>query len=115
MSCGWTSLSAMRESIHAKVVLRAAQIRGGAVALSQALGVPLSEVQAWMRSETSIPEQVFVGLLDMIVEEAWRSLTNDRPSDDGGQATLISARKVSSAAHPSVPSARSVRGGRGGL
>jgi hypothetical protein len=71
----------MRESIHAKVVFRAAQISGGAVALSQALGVPLSVVQAWMRSEAPIPERLFARLLDMIVEDNLRTLATNRPSN----------------------------------
>ena len=72
----------VRESMHAKVVFRAAQIKGGAVALSQALDVPLSEVQAWMRSEAQIPEPVFARLLDMIVEDTLRTLMGNRPSAD---------------------------------
>ena len=68
--------------MHAKVVFRAAQIKGGAVALSQALGVPLSEVQAWMRSEAPIPEPVFARLLDIIVEDTLRTPTGNRPSAD---------------------------------
>ena len=105
MSCGWTSLSCMRESMHAKIVFRAAQIRGGAVALAQALGVPLSEVQAWMRSERPVPERVFARLLDTIVEDTLRTLTSNCPSD----------RKVISAAYPSLPSAQRLGGGRDGL
>ena len=54
------------------------------MALAQTLGVPLSEVQAWMRSETAIPERVFAELLDTIVEGTLRTLTSNRPSDDGG-------------------------------
>ena len=72
----------MRESVHVKVVLRAAEIRGGAEPLSRALGVPLREVQSWMRSEAPLPECVFAKLLDTIVEDALRDLA--RPTDDEG-------------------------------
>ena len=59
----------MRESLHCKVVFRAAQIVGGASALAEALEVSLREVQAWMRSEVPIPEPVYAELLDVIAED----------------------------------------------
>ena len=75
----------MRESMHVKVVFRAAQISGGAEALSQALGVPLREVQAWMRSEAPIPEEVFSRLLDTIIEDTLRKLNAKHSADRGLQ------------------------------
>ena len=71
----------MRESVHVKVVFRAAEIRGGAQALARALGVPLSEVQSWMRSETPLPERVLTELLDTIIEDALHKLA--RPANEG--------------------------------
>ena len=62
----------MRESVHVKVVLRAAEIKGGARPLSQALGVSLGEVQCWMRSEAPLPERIFAELLDTIIEYTLR-------------------------------------------
>ena len=66
----------MRESLHVKVVLRAAQIIGGASALAEALGVSLREVQAWMRSEVPIPESVYCELLDVIAEDTLGKLSS---------------------------------------
>ena len=65
----------MRESMHVKVVFRAAEISGGAEALARALGVPLSEVQSWMRSEAPVPDRVFAALLDAIIEDTLRELS----------------------------------------
>ena len=59
----------MRESLHVKVVFRAAEVMGGAAALAKAVGVPLQEVQAWMRSEAPIPAPVYFALLDAITED----------------------------------------------
>jgi hypothetical protein len=67
----------MRESVHVKVVFRAAEIRGGAESLSRTLGVSLSEVQSWMRSEAPVPDRVFAQLLDTIIDDTLRRLGNE--------------------------------------
>ena len=67
----------MRETFHVKVILRAAEITGGAVTLSQALGVSLHQVQVWMRGETPIPDVVMGRLLDTITDDTLRRLGND--------------------------------------
>jgi hypothetical protein len=69
--------------MQTKVIFRAAQIKGGAEALSRALGVPLSVVQAWMRSEAPMPARMLDELLDAILEDALRQLSLKPPANDG--------------------------------
>lgn len=64
----------MRESVHVKVVFRAARIKGGAEELARYLGVTLHEVQAWMRAEEPIPDRVYTILLDTIIEDTLQQL-----------------------------------------
>ena len=60
----------MRESLQAKVVFRAAQLRGGSSELALVLRVSVHDVQAWMRSDSPIPEPVYFELLDIIAKDA---------------------------------------------
>ena len=68
----------MRESLHAKVIFRAAQAMGGASALAEAVGVSVQEVQSWMRSEAPIPEPVYCALLDAITDDVLGKLRNQK-------------------------------------
>jgi DNA-binding transcriptional regulator YdaS (Cro superfamily) len=74
----------MQESVHVKVVFRAAQIKGGAGALAQALGVSLQEVQSWMRGEMPIPERVYLELLDAITEDVLREISGGSARSGNG-------------------------------
>jgi hypothetical protein len=73
------------ESLHVKVVLRATEIKGGAVPLAQALGISPSAVQAWMHSAGPVPERYFMQLLDLIAEETLRELTERSRTVDGSR------------------------------
>jgi hypothetical protein len=70
----------VRESLHSKILFRAVQVTGGTLALAKALGVSVTEIQAWMRSEAPIPEPVYFELLRTIADDAVGNLPNFRPS-----------------------------------
>ena len=58
----------MRATLHSKVAFRAAQIKGGAEELAQFLELPLETVQAWVRAETSVPDEYLFRLFDIFTE-----------------------------------------------
>lgn len=72
----------MRESLHSKIIFRAAHIKGGAGPLAQALGVSVPDVQAWMHSTSPLPDQHIGRLLDIIAEGALRDLDERNRSMD---------------------------------
>lgn len=84
----------MSESLHTRVIFHAAQIMGGAAALAQALGVSITEVQAWMRSEIPIPEPRYAELLDVIAEDTLNKLSDLGRADESGAGRLAEQRKV---------------------
>jgi hypothetical protein len=71
------------ESLHSRLVLRAADIKGGPGALAQALDVSLAAVQAWMRAAAPLPPWVFFALVDIIYEEQLRDIEHERSASEG--------------------------------
>lgn len=74
----------MRESPHTRVIFHAAQLKGGTSALADALGVSVTDLQAWMRSEVPIPARVYSDLLDVIAEDTLSKLTTGGRTDNSG-------------------------------
>lgn len=75
----------MGESLHVKLILRAAALVGGAAPLAKRLGVTLSDVQSWARSAVPVPSWVFVKLVDIISDETLREVSQyDRPNAGDG-------------------------------
>ena len=60
--------------MHSRIIFHAARVKGGAAPLARALGVPLTDVQAWMHAATPLPDRYLGRLLDIIAEETLRSL-----------------------------------------
>lgn len=78
----------MGESLHVRLILRAAEIMGGVAPLAQHLEVALSDVQSWARSSVPLPAWVFMKLVDIVADDALREVTQyERPNaGDGPQS-----------------------------
>jgi hypothetical protein len=73
------------ESLHVRLILRAAEIMGGVAPLAQHLGVALSDVQSWAGSAVPLPPWAFEKLVDIISDEALREVAQyGIPSARGG-------------------------------
>ena len=71
------------EDSYQAAVLRAAELVGGAVALSRRLQIPLDDLTQWMRGTSKPPAGIFLRLVDLVIEESRKaSLVPGEPSPE---------------------------------
>lgn len=58
----------MRHTVHTRALQRAAEMLGGADALCTLLGVPKRRLELWMRGQVSLPGDVFLRVVDILLE-----------------------------------------------
>jgi hypothetical protein len=51
-------------------VVRAAELVGGAAALSRRLQIPTSDLMQWIRGTSKPPMGIFLRLVDVVIEES---------------------------------------------
>lgn len=64
----------MARGVHAKALQRAAAIVGGDEALRAALQAEPAAFERWKRGEEDMPQEVFLRIVDIIVDTEVRSL-----------------------------------------
>ena len=56
-------------SVYSRALLRAAELVGGRDKLARVLRVPLSELDKWIAGEAKPPREVFLRVVDLILDE----------------------------------------------
>jgi len=56
-------------SVYSRALLRATELAGGRDKLARVLRVPLSELDKWIAGETKPPREVFLRVVDLILDE----------------------------------------------
>jgi hypothetical protein len=59
----------MTASVYSRALLRAAELLGGRDKLARALRVPKSEIDHWTAGDSKPPRDVFLRVVDMILDE----------------------------------------------
>lgn len=56
-------------TVYSRALLRAAELVGGRDKLARLLRVPLSEIDKWMAGDAKPPREVFLRVVDLILDE----------------------------------------------
>ena len=56
-------------TVHSRAVLRAAELLGGREKLARILRVPKAEIDKWISGEAKPPREVFLRVVDLILDE----------------------------------------------
>lgn len=67
----------MGDRIHERALLRAAGIVGGIDPLAEKLNVHPAVLVAWMRGTARVPDEVFLSVVDIVLERNFDSLRRD--------------------------------------
>jgi hypothetical protein len=57
-------------TVYSRALLRAAELLGGREKLARVLRVPMSEIDKWIGGETKPPREVFLRVVDLILDES---------------------------------------------
>lgn len=75
----------MRNSVQLRAIRRASEVLGGEDKLAERLGMPLSAIHLWCEGTALIPTDIFLRLVDIIVEQTIDDLTpGDQPRQQDG-------------------------------
>ena len=71
----------MGDRVHERALLRAAGILGGIDPLAAKLKVHPATLVAWMRGTTKVPDEVFLSVVDIVLERNLDGLKRDPGAD----------------------------------
>ena len=71
--------SGVTATVYSRALLRAAELLGGREKLARVLRVPVSEIHKWIGGEAKPPREVFLRVVDLILDETG-------PASDAGDA-----------------------------
>ena len=67
---GAASDARVSTSVYSRAVRKAAEMVGGRERLARTLQVPLSEIEKWILGEKKPPRELFLRVVDLIVEDS---------------------------------------------
>ena len=65
----WGMIGRVNASVYIRALQRAAELVGGRDKLGRVLRVPLSELDKWIAGEAKPPREVFLRVVDLILDE----------------------------------------------
>ena len=71
----------MAPSVYSRAVRKAAEQLGGREKLSRTLQVPLAEIEKWIADEAKPPREIFLRVVDLILDELPPADSSDPPSE----------------------------------
>lgn len=77
-------------SVYSRAVRKAAEMAGGREALARRLQLPLADVDKWILGEKKPPREVFLRVVDLLIEDSAGSDSPGEPPsgrDAAGAAT----------------------------
>jgi hypothetical protein len=81
-------------SVYSRAVRKAAEMAGGREELARSLQVPLADVDKWILGEKKPPRDVFLRVVDLLIEDSAGSDSPGEPPagrDAAGDATTTAA------------------------
>lgn len=76
-----------QRAVYRRAVERAAQICGGADALAARLSVSAAQVKLWIEGVEPCPGDVFLGVVDLLVDSDLSAIRPAHPSKGDGKPT----------------------------
>jgi hypothetical protein len=71
----------MAASVYSRTLQKAAEVAGGAKKLARVLRVPLKDLEMWIADEAKPPLNVFLRVVDMIIDETGPAADASEPGD----------------------------------
>ena len=81
-------------SVYSRAVRKAAELAGGREELARTLQVPVAEIEKWILGEKKPPREVFLRVVDLLIEDSAGSDSPGEPPagrDAAGDATATAA------------------------
>jgi len=72
-------------SIYSRALTKAAELLGGRAALGGALQVPLSEIERWIVGDSKPPREIFLRVVDIILDETGGGGADDTSGPSHGR------------------------------
>jgi hypothetical protein len=71
----------MAASVYSRTLQKAADMLGGRNKLARTLRVPMKDLEAWIADEAKPPLNVFLRVVDMIIDEPGAAASSGEPGD----------------------------------
>jgi hypothetical protein len=78
--------SVTASSVYSRALLKAAELLGGRVQLARVLQVPTAEIDRWIVDEAKPPREIFLRVVDIILDETAAGGTDDASPPPGRDA-----------------------------
>lgn len=72
-------------NVHARAVRKAADLVGGRAKLARLLQVPESEIEKWLAGEAKPPREVFLRVVDIVIDGGGASHDSEPPEPPAGR------------------------------
>jgi len=81
-------------SVYSRALLKAAELLGGRNELAQVLQVPAAQIEKWIADETKPPREIFLRVVDIILDETSASGADDTSGPPPGRDAAGPTRYV---------------------
>lgn len=71
----------MASSVYSRTLQKAAELLGGRNKLARLLRVPMKDLEAWIADEAKPPLNVFLRVVDLIIDEGGPASSTGEPGD----------------------------------
>jgi hypothetical protein len=72
-------------SVYSRALAKAAELVGGRRELARVLQVPLAQIENWIGDEGKPPRDIFLRVVDIILDETSATGTDDTPEPPPGR------------------------------
>lgn len=84
----------MAASVYSRALQKAAELLGGRDRLAKVLHVPASEIDKWIAGQSKPPREVFLRIVDIILDETSGGAANESPEPPPGREAAGPSRYV---------------------
>ena len=71
----------MASSVYSRTLQKAAELLGGRKKLARVLRIPMTDLEAWIADEAKPPLNVFLRVVDLIIDETGAAPESGEPGD----------------------------------
>ena len=81
-------------SVYSRALQKAAELLGGRDELARVLQVPASEIEKWIAEQSKPPREIFLRVVDIILDETAAGGTDEAPDAPPGRDAAGPTRYV---------------------
>ena len=72
-------------SVYSRALMKAAELIGGRAELARVLQIPVAEVERWIAGDSKPPREIFLRVVDIILDETSSGGTDDATGPSHGR------------------------------